>query len=250
MPRHTFPMKKIWSIVLLMASGLFGCGFLAPAPKGDLVYCSYSKSGSAGLGKDYCELIADVDSVPKVVVALHIGNRFNDPEIRAEFPVEKAVVDSLCKLLADNKVYRLNGYSLEEPITGGYAYRIYMEYASGEKVNARWYGNNVKDKALAAYWMIERFFEPWRQQARTEIRVRRIEEMEQRFDRLSAAVKKGKAYPAMEEDIQELDRYMGSYLWQQDYEADERGELPQTLKRGVLSQDALYNLLQGDFPRP
>ena len=30
-----------------------------------------------------------------------------------------------------------------------------------------------------------------------------------------------------------------------DYEADERGELPPDLKRGVLSQDALYNLLEG-----
>ena len=29
-----------------------------------------------------------------------------------------------------------------------------------------------------------------------------------------------------------------------DYEADERGELPPDLKRGVLSQDALYDLLE------
>ena len=28
-----------------------------------------------------------------------------------------------------------------------------------------------------------------------------------------------------------------------DYEADERGELPATLKRGVLSQDGLWDLL-------
>lgn len=32
---------------------------------------------------------------------------------------------------------------------------------------------------------------------------------------------------------------------QEDYEADERGELPPDMKRGVLSQDALYNLLEG-----
>ena len=30
----------------------------------------------------------------------------------------------------------------------------------------------------------------------------------------------------------------------EDYEADERGELPPDLKRGVLSQDALYDLLE------
>ena len=37
--------------------------------------------------------------------------------------------------------------------------------------------------------------------------------------------------------------YYTSGLWRDDYEADERGELPPDLKRGVLSQDALYNLL-------
>lgn len=31
--------------------------------------------------------------------------------------------------------------------------------------------------------------------------------------------------------------------WREDYEADERGELPPNMKRGVLSQDALYDLL-------
>ena len=135
---------------MIMASGLFCC----KSPQGDLTYCSYSKAGSAGLGKDYCELIADVDSVPKVVVAMRLGNRFEEPEIRAEYPVDKSVVDSLAALLKERKVYKLDGYSLDEAITGGYAYRIYMEYSSGEKVNARWYGNNVKDEAVSALTML------------------------------------------------------------------------------------------------
>ena len=42
-----------------------------------------------------------------------------------------------------------------------------------------------------------------------------------------------------------LDAYYTSGEWQDDYEADERGELPPDLKRGVLSQDALYDLLEG-----
>lgn len=37
---------------------------------------------------------------------------------------------------------------------------------------------------------------------------------------------------------------MESGQWLLDYEAEERGELPKNLKRGVLSQDALYNLLE------
>lgn len=47
----------------------------------------------------------------------------------------------------------------------------------------------------------------------------------------------------MEEHYNALKEYMESGLWLSDYEADERGELPPELKRGVLSQDGLYDLL-------
>jgi hypothetical protein len=40
-----------------------------------------------------------------------------------------------------------------------------------------------------------------------------------------------------------LDAYYTSGEWQEDYEADEAGLLPAELKRGVLSQDGLYDLL-------
>lgn len=38
-----------------------------------------------------------------------------------------------------------------------------------------------------------------------------------------------------------MDYYFGG-TWLQDYEADERGELPRGLKRGILGQDTLYDL--------
>ena len=47
----------------------------------------------------------------------------------------------------------------------------------------------------------------------------------------------------MERCYETLKEYMDSGLWLKDYEADERGELPPELKRGVLSQDGLYDLL-------
>ena len=47
----------------------------------------------------------------------------------------------------------------------------------------------------------------------------------------------------MEAYYEALREYMDSGLWLSDYEADERGELPKDLKRGVLSQDGLYDLL-------
>ena len=43
----------------------------------------------------------------------------------------------------------------------------------------------------------------------------------------------------------ELREYYENGQWLRDYEADERGELPGDLKRGVLSQDGLWNLLAG-----
>ena len=60
-------------------------------------------------------------------------------------------------------------------------------------------------------------------------RITRIREMEEIFDRVR-------------NDLATLKEYMESGLWLEDYEADERGELPQDLKRGVLSQDGLDDL--------
>jgi hypothetical protein len=154
-------MRTLSKIFLIMAIGSIGTACLAHVPRGRLIYCSYSCSGSAGLGKDYCELIADPGTTPRVVVALKIGNRFREPEIRAEYPVGQETVDSLQAMLAEAKVYKLDGYNLDEPISGGYAYRIYQEYDSGQKVNARWYGHNIQDKAWTAYHLIKAFFQPW-----------------------------------------------------------------------------------------
>ena len=45
------------------------------------------------------------------------------------------------------------------------------------------------------------------------------------------------------EKVKVLEEYLESGLWLSDYQCDERGELPTDLKRGVLSEDGLYNLL-------
>ena len=46
-----------------------------------------------------------------------------------------------------------------------------------------------------------------------------------------------------EEDVAELSKYYGSELWKLDFAADEAGKLPLDLKRGVLSEDGIWNLL-------
>ena len=77
--------------------------------------------------------------------------------------------------------------------------------------------------------------------------IARIRKMERRLDRALAAVKRLSAaldkYEATKEDIDALDEYYGSNEWRQDFEDDEAGLLPEGLKRGVLSEDGIWNLL-------
>ena len=44
-------------------------------------------------------------------------------------------------------------------------------------------------------------------------------------------------------DIKDLLAYYGSREWFDDLEADNKGELPADLRRGVLSEDAVYDLI-------
>ena len=43
--------------------------------------------------------------------------------------------------------------------------------------------------------------------------------------------------------FKKLSDYYGSSRWMKDFEADEAGKLPRDLKRGVLSEDAVWDLL-------
>ena len=71
--------------------------------------------------------------------------------------------------------------------------------------------------------------------------IKRICRMERYFDELCAA--NGMLTKTLLRKRRMLEEYMSSGLWQKDYSYDERGKLPRTLKRGVLSEDGLYNLL-------
>ena len=83
-------------------------------------------------------------------------------------------------------------------------------------------------------------------------RTDRIKEMEARFDTaLGAAAALDKAIENFENtfpQIEELIEYYQSELWYEDFEADMNGMLPQDLKRGILSEDGIYNLLT-DYQR-
>lgn len=77
--------------------------------------------------------------------------------------------------------------------------------------------------------------------------IERIRQMELRMERAAKAVMELSAaldnYEAAQEDIAALNDYYGSEAWKQDFAADEAGLLPADLKRGVLSEDGIWNLL-------
>jgi len=77
--------------------------------------------------------------------------------------------------------------------------------------------------------------------------IERITLMEQRLNRALAAVRQLEtaleAFAVAREDVKALEGYYGSEEWKQDYHDDEAGRLPNDLPRGVLSEDAVWNLL-------
>lgn len=77
----------------------------------------------------------------------------------------------------------------------------------------------------------------------------RVREMEERYDELTRVLagldEAISEYKTFKPDLQALREYMESGQWEQDFEADEAGQIPADVKRGVLSEDGLYDLLQG-----
>ena len=73
------------------------------------------------------------------------------------------------------------------------------------------------------------------------LRIKEYEKKMERAEELLASNDKGEELANL---IDELEAYYSGPLWMQDYADDEAGLLPKDLKRGVLSQDGLYNLLE------
>ena len=76
----------------------------------------------------------------------------------------------------------------------------------------------------------------------------RISQMEEIYDKALEIMDKAKEDPDsfldFQNEISKLEDYYTGKLWIKDFELDEAGKLPQDLKRGVLSEDGIYNLLE------
>ena len=79
-------------------------------------------------------------------------------------------------------------------------------------------------------------------------RIERITHMEGLLDKSTEVIHRLEQaledFAALQPDIAELEAYYTSPQWRKDFEADEAGKLPKDLKRGVLSEDGLWNLLE------
>ncbi len=75
------------------------------------------------------------------------------------------------------------------------------------------------------------------------VRIRRIAAFEKLYDDLKKAVERNDVSDHTEEIMKKLSAYYETD-WKEDFEADESGRIPQKMKRGVLSEDGLYDLLE------
>ena len=84
---------------------------------------------------------------------------------------------------------------------------------------------------------------------KTEKQAQRVQRMEAILDDIQAAERSMETaleqFEKLPPAVRKLDAYYTTH-WREDFEADEAGLLPQDLKRGVLSEDAVWDAL-GDY---
>ena len=80
--------------------------------------------------------------------------------------------------------------------------------------------------------------------------IERIQHMEKLLDFIIEARKEQHANQEKSARIQEAIRILAEYYasddWKRDFADDEAGLLPKDLKRGVLSEDGIWNILESD----
>ncbi len=81
--------------------------------------------------------------------------------------------------------------------------------------------------------------------------IERISHFEQLLDTVTPVLKDLETaldrFDGIQEAVQELSAYYGSESWHADLAEDEAGNLPVDLKRGVLSEDGIYDVLSDHY---
>ena len=78
--------------------------------------------------------------------------------------------------------------------------------------------------------------------------IERIRKMEERMDKAAEVLRELSdaldRFADVQDDVRALEGYYASELWKKDFADDEAGLLPANLKRGVLSEDGIWNMLE------
>ncbi len=74
-------------------------------------------------------------------------------------------------------------------------------------------------------------------------RINRIKQMTALYEQIETALAAGDDLSNLKQEITKLADYYESPDWMEDFEADNRGELPVTINRGILTEDAIWDLL-------
>lgn len=88
----------------------------------------------------------------------------------------------------------------------------------------------------------------WRKMTKLDISINRIKEMEAILDealrRMDNAGDSPEALLEYQPEIGRLEAYYSGQEWKEDFALDEKGLLPSDLKRGVLSEDGVFDALE------
>ena len=158
-------------------------------------------------------------------------------EIREELSAEIAVDELLCTVEYDYPKFHLTMHC--------YLCSLLSETMHlNEHEAAKWL---PKDKLDSVRWLpadldvIEMIKNKMEQLERIGRMEGQLEEAMQAVKGLSEALDE---YEAAQSTIHTLEAYYDGGEWKKDFSDDEQGRLPTELKRGVLSEDAIWNLLE------
>ena len=158
----------------------------------------------------------------------------------------------LQKLYLDDSVkgrglgYMLLDFIEERAGEMGYE-RMYLETHSNLEAAIHLYEKagftEIEKPKSVVHTTMDRFFKKELRPGKKQLE--RIAEYEKKLDEAEALIKSGETGERLTELARALEAYYTSADWKRDFADDEAGKLPKDLKRGVLSEDGIYNLQEG-----
>lgn len=159
------------------------------------------------------------------------------------------------KLIQMNKTYK-NLKNRQKNKIAGWMYEAYKRQVN-EKLTNEEALEYVLDKInKAEIWIPEHEIEKKYYSKKNQFKKRLVGEnvpqhiyqmesiLDKAIQKMDALEKKIEEYEEYQSEIQKLEAYYTSQQWKDDLAADEAGEFPDKLKRGVLSEDGIWNMLE------